>query len=332
MRQYLPVLRRVPLFAGLEEEQLMEALECLAARVKCAAKAAAVFRAGEKAAALGCVLSGGVQVCREDASGERIVLAGLEAGELFGEAYAFAQDNTLAVSVYALEPTTVLLVPARRLLEPCQRACPFHARLIRNLVTLLAEKNLQLSRNIRYLSARTIREKLTAYLEEQALRAGQDSFTVPFDRQALADYLCVDRSALSRELGRMRSEGLLEFERSRFTQILGAKRPHGFRAAVFIGDVSPEILFYQFLQQLVPIQLADQGAGVVVVGDIGGVLREDVSHDLIDGIIALFLQRAVYATQDLLDLRVLFVLNAEFPGVIHLHAAHLLVCFWSHCS
>ena len=182
MRQYLPVLRRVPLFAGLEEEQLMEALECLAARVKCAAKAAAVFRAGEKAAALGCVLSGGVQVCREDASGERIVLAGLEAGELFGEAYAFAQDNTLAVSVYALEPTTVLLVPARRLLEPCQRACPFHARLIRNLVTLLAEKNLQLSRNIRYLSARTIREKLTAYLEEQALRAGQDSFTVPFDR------------------------------------------------------------------------------------------------------------------------------------------------------
>ena len=80
MRQYLPVLRRVPLFAGLEEEQLMEALECLAARVKCAAKAAAVFRAGEKAAALGCVLSGGVQVCREDASGERIVLAGLEAG------------------------------------------------------------------------------------------------------------------------------------------------------------------------------------------------------------------------------------------------------------
>ena len=217
MRQYLPVLRRVPLFAGLEEEQLMEALECLAARVKCAAKAAAVFRAGEKAAALGCVLSGGVQVCREDASGERIVLAGLEAGELFGEAYAFAQDNTLAVSVYALEPTTVLLVPARRLLEPCQRACPFHARLIRNLVTLLAEKNLQLSRNIRYLSARTIREKLTAYLEEQALRAGQDSFTVPFDRQALADYLCVDRSALSRELGRMRSAGLLEFERSRFT-------------------------------------------------------------------------------------------------------------------
>ena len=94
----------------------------------------------------------------------------------------------------------------------------------------------------------------------------------------------------------------------------------------------PEILLYQFLQQLVPIQLADQGAGVVVVGDIGGVLREDVSHDLIDGIIALFLQRAVYATQDLLDLRVLFVLNAEFPGVIHLHAAHLLVCFWSHCS
>lgn len=125
MRQYLPVLRRVPLFAGLEEEQLMEALECLAARVKCAAKAAAVFRAGEKAAALGCVLSGGVQVCREDASGERIVLAGLEAGELFGEAYAFAQDNTLAVSVYALEPTTVLPVPARRRWSPASGRVPF---------------------------------------------------------------------------------------------------------------------------------------------------------------------------------------------------------------
>lgn len=232
-------------------------------RVKCAAKAAAVFRAGEKAAALGCVLSGGVQVCREDASGERIVLAGLEAGELFGEAYAFAQDNTLAVSVYALEPTTVLLVPARRLLEPCQRACPFHARLIRNLVTLLAEKNLQLSRNIRYLSARTIREKLTAYLEEQALRAGQDSFTVPFDRQALADYLCVDRSALSRELGRMRSGGTAGVR----TQPLhlasrAIKTAARFPCGRFYPVMSvPEILLYQFLQQLVPIQLADQGAG-----------------------------------------------------------------------
>ena len=108
-------------------------------------------------------------------------------------------------------------MPARRLLEPCQRACPFHARLIRNLVTLLAEKNLQLSRNIRYLSARTIREKLTAYLEEQALRAGQDSFTVPFDRQALADYLCVDRSALSHELSKMQRDGLLTFRKNRFT-------------------------------------------------------------------------------------------------------------------
>ena len=172
---------------------------------------------------MGVVLSGGLQVCREDALGYRTILAALGPGELFGEAYACARTEALPVSVLASADSAVVLLDGTRLLTTCPTACRFHGELIRNLISVLARKNVFLTRRMEHLSKRTLREKLLSYLEEQAAGAGGATFEIPLDRQGLADYLCADRSALSRELGTLKREGVVAFERSRFRLLYPAE-------------------------------------------------------------------------------------------------------------
>ena len=123
----------------------------------------------------------------------------------------------MPVSVVAVRDSEVMLIDARRITVSCSNACEFHNRMVMNLLCAMAAKNLQLSRKIEITSHRTTREKLMAYLMTQARQARSSSFTIPFDRQALADYLCVERSALSAEIGRLRREGVLESDKSNFT-------------------------------------------------------------------------------------------------------------------
>ena len=213
---YGPVLARCPLFRGMGAEDLPALLDCLGAAPRRVERGETVLAAGDPATHLGVVLAGRVQVSRLTAEGQRIVMGELGPGQLFAESFACARAETLPVTAVAAAGGAVLLLDSRRLAAPCSAACAFHARLISNLLSVLADKNLFLAGKVEHLAGRTIRERLLSYLEELSARTGRDAVTVPFDRQALADYLCVDRSALSRTIGQLTREGVLAAERNRF--------------------------------------------------------------------------------------------------------------------
>ena len=217
MEAYLGALRRVALFHGMGDMELLSMLDCLGARLRQYSKGDVIFHAGDPATHLGAVLTGQVQVSRTKADGQRVVMGEIRPGGLFAESFACARAESLPVTVTAAADAAVLLIDCGRISAPCSAACTFHTRLISNLLQVLAEKNLSLAGKLGHLSGRTIRERLLSYLEEQAARTGRATVTVPFDRQALADYLCVDRSALSRTIGALQREGVLTVRRDRFT-------------------------------------------------------------------------------------------------------------------
>lgn len=217
-------LSKTALFRGAAPREVEEMLACLGGRRRSFAKGEIIYRTGERVTALGLVLTGSVLIQSSDLWGNTTVLDSVGPGQIFAETYACTPEEPLMVDVVAAEPTQVLFLTVERVLTVCSHTCAHHARLVRNLLALSAQKNLNLSRKIFHTSARSIRGRLLSYLSEQAVRSGSRSFTIPYNRQQLADYLNVDRSALSNELGKMAREGLLRTERSRFT-LLGEEEP-----------------------------------------------------------------------------------------------------------
>lgn len=209
-------LKKTSLFRGTTEDELPTLLDCLRPSDREYAKGEIILRQGEDVSAVGLVLSGRVQVIEEDFWGNRNILADVWPGDLFAESYAFLPGELLRVSVVAEEQSRVMLVDSRRMIEICSSSCRFHTRLVQNILAESAKKNLMLTRKLLHMSKRSTREKLLSYLSGQSLAAGSETFEIPFNRQQLADYLCVDRSAMSNELCKMRDEGLLAFDRSRF--------------------------------------------------------------------------------------------------------------------
>lgn len=216
MKKFHPILERCPLFEGIHMEDLSAMLGCIGGRTLSAARGQAVFREGDPATHVGMVLTGAVQMVREDYYGNRSIVAHIGPAELFGETYACAGVETLPISVVADEDSQMLLMDCRRITTTCCNACAFHNRIIFNLLKLVAIKNLVFDQKIQVTSKRTTREKLMTYLLDQAKLQGSNSFTIPFDRQELADYLEVDRSGLSAEISRLRREGILESEKNQF--------------------------------------------------------------------------------------------------------------------
>ena len=205
-----------PLFAGIAPEHRAAMLSCLGARRRRVEKGEVVFLEGSPAEYVGVVLEGAAQVVRDDFYGNRTIQAVLEPGELFGETFACAGTARMPVTVEAVRDSEVLLIRLRRIIQTCSNACEFHNRMVMNLLRAIAEKNLRLNQKLEITARRTTREKLLAYLTAQARQAGAERFTIPLDRQGLADYLGVERSALSAEIGKLRREGVLESERSSF--------------------------------------------------------------------------------------------------------------------
>ena len=216
MEKYFDILMENPLFGGISREELASMLGCLNARATQVKKGAPVFLEGDPAGFIGVVLSGAVRIVRDDYYGQRSFIAQAEPGDIFAEAYACAPVDTMPISGYAAEDSQVLLLSARKMLTICTIACGFHNRLVKNLLAVMAEKNLRLSRKIQFMAQKTTREKLMAYLLDQAKQHGSNEFTIPLDRQALADYLGVERSAMSAEIGRLARDGVIACERRHF--------------------------------------------------------------------------------------------------------------------
>lgn len=216
MEEFLSTIRSAPLFSGVSEAELTAMLACLKAEKKDFPKEAFVLRAGDTAESIGLVLTGTVLVIQEDIWGNRNILSKAGLGQTFAVAYACAPGSRLNVSVVAETPVTVLFLNVKRILTVCPSACSYHSRIIRNLLGELAGKNLQFSEKLTHVGQRSTRSKIMSYLSAEAQRLGTYELDIPFSRQQLADYLGVERSGLSQELGKMKKDGLLDYRKSHF--------------------------------------------------------------------------------------------------------------------
>jgi CRP-like cAMP-binding protein len=216
MEKNLEMLKAVNLFQGIEESDLRPLLSCLSAETAHYDKGQTVFFGGENPKRFGVVLSGEVQIVKDDYYGNRSILAKIGPGNLFGESFACTEIRTLPVSVIATADSELLFIDCRRLATPCAYACEFHGRLIRNLLNIVAMKNIALTQKIEFTSKRTTREKLMPYLSAEAKKAGNSRVHIPFRRQELADFLSVERSAMSAELSRLRNDGVLKYHKNEF--------------------------------------------------------------------------------------------------------------------
>ena len=216
MKNDLRILRISPLFKGVKEQDMEEMISCLNGQIKTYRKNERILTEAETLKRVGVILDGCVQVESEDVFGNRNIQEKLEPGDLFGAAYAFSGITDSPVSVTSISDSKVLFIEAGRILSVCPSACPFHQKMLENMVYILARKNVMLSEKISHISKRSTREKLLSYLSSQSKRAKSRHFFIPFNRQELADYLCVERSAMSAELSRLKGDGILDYKKHEF--------------------------------------------------------------------------------------------------------------------
>lgn len=216
MKKYIPVLKRTKLFSGVGEDDIASLLSCLGARKKEYKKGEYILREGEHISDIFILVEGKIHIQKDDYWGNRSILSVISVGEMFGEGYAAPESGALLNDVVAVEDSSVIFFDVKRILTTCSSACHFHNMIVQNMFFAISDKNRRLVQKLGHMSGRTTRAKLISYLSEEAKRQGSSAFTVPFNRQQLADYLCVDRSAMSNELCKMRDEGMIKFEKSRF--------------------------------------------------------------------------------------------------------------------
>lgn len=216
MKKYIPILKLTNLFAGVGEEEISAMLGCLQAKLRSYKKGEYIFRQGEHISNITVLLEGKLHIQRDDYWGNRSIISIIDAGEMFGEAYIAPDSGALLNDVVAVEDSVVIFFDVRKILTTCSSSCKFHTMVVQNLFFAISEKNRKLLRKLGHMSKRSTREKLISYLSEEAKRQKSGVFTIPFNRQQLADFLSVDRSAMSNELCKMRDEGLLEFEKNKF--------------------------------------------------------------------------------------------------------------------
>ena len=212
----LNFLQSTLLFQGSSTEEIDAMLKCLGTKEQSFSRGTVILHAGDTVRSIGLVLAGRVQIENDDLWGNKSVLDSVGPGQVFAETYACIPGEPMMVSAVAAENCDILFLNASRVLTSCPSACSHHSRLVQNLLLLSARKNLNLSRRIFHTSPKSIRGRLLSYLSFQAVVHQSREFTIPFNRQQLADHLSVDRSAMSAELGRMRDEGILETERNYF--------------------------------------------------------------------------------------------------------------------
>ena len=205
-----------PLFAGIKNEDMGAMLHCIGYHISSFSRGEIIAFEGDHLKHIGIVLSGRVDMVKEDLWGNKTMLLRMGRNEIFGETFACGDDSLSTVTFLVSEDATVMFMPFSRVMHSCTMACGFHHRLIENMVRLIAGKNRELMQKVHVVSKRTIREKLLAYLSIQAQQQRQRYFEIPLGRVELAEYLCVDRSALTRELAKMKEDGLIDYDRNHF--------------------------------------------------------------------------------------------------------------------
>jgi len=218
MKKIFDTIKDNPLFHGVAYSDFIRMYDCLSAKTVRYKKDDVILLSGNAVSNVGLILSGSVRVIKEDIDGNIMIMTELSVPDTFGEVFACAGITQSPVTVMAAEDVEILFIDYKKIITSCTASCPFHAKLIENMLRLIAKKNLMLNRKIEILSRRTTREKLLCFFDMQ--RGAAKKFTIPFNREELASYICADRSAMSNELCKMRDEGLIRFKKSTF-EILG---------------------------------------------------------------------------------------------------------------
>ena len=216
MKKYVSVLKRTQLFAGVGDDEIASMLSCLGARLYTYKNGEYVLRQGEHLNDIIVLVNGNLHIQKDDYWGNRSILGQIAVGEMFGEAYIAPESGALLNDVVAVDDSAVIFFDVKRIITTCSSVCRFHAMVVQNIFFAISEKNRKLVQKLGHMSKRSTREKLISYLSEEAKKHNSSSFTIPFNRQQLADFLSVDRSAMSNELCKMRDEGMLEFNKNQF--------------------------------------------------------------------------------------------------------------------
>ena len=217
MKEYLSLLKHTPFFTAMSDEEILSILQCMHAAVQPQPKGSYILRAGNSTESMGLVLSGSALIIQEDIWGHRNILDILSTGDSFGEAFAASMGSLLNVSVVAETDCKIMMLNINRILSTCPNTCTHHTQLIRNLVSVIAGKSLRMHNKVNHISKRSTKEKLMSYLSAEAERNGSLTFTIPYNRQQLADYLCVDRAAMSVALSQLQKDGILQYHKNEFT-------------------------------------------------------------------------------------------------------------------
>lgn len=209
-------LSKTNLFRGITPAEIESMSLCLNPTIKQYNKGQSIFRFGDVISTIGTVLSGAVSIERGDAWGNNSIIEIIEVGGIFGESYACLQSEALSMDVIAAEKCEIIFFDISQILCVCPNRCAFHTKLIESLIQNLARKNVGLSNKMRYITPKAIRTRLISYLSAESFKQGSRTFEIPFNRQQLADYLSVDRSALSNELSKMHNDGLIDYYKNSF--------------------------------------------------------------------------------------------------------------------
>ena len=213
---YTPNYLDIPLFQGLDMEEINEVLQRFHGLIKHFPKSDYIYLAGDCVENLCVVLEGTVQMIKEDIWGEKAIIANLGAGSVFAENFLGRLGDRSVVSYFVASDSEVLMLPLGRMLFDSNTNSKASQRLMCNIVSILADNNTRLIEKTEILCKKTLRSKILAYLEQEARNNGSHRFTIPFNRTDLANYLDADRSALTRELARMREEGLIDYNKNTF--------------------------------------------------------------------------------------------------------------------
>lgn len=216
MEKYLSILAGCKLFQDVSCENIFGLLDSLNASIKTFPKNSYIYSAGDSIEKIGILLSGSLLIQHDDFWGNRSIVRKIDVGDMFGESYASNQIPPIINDVITTSDSKVVFLDINKILKVCLSSWQFHSIIIENLFEVISEKNRSLVEKLSYLSKRTTREKVISYLSDQAKFYNSNEFFIPFNRQELADFLSVDRSALSSELGKLRDCGKLKFQRNKF--------------------------------------------------------------------------------------------------------------------
>lgn len=216
MKEYINIISKATLFKNLNNDEISSFLLCAKKKTREYKKGEIIFLAGNITNSIGIILEGTCHIIREDYWGNKTIINEINPSGIIGEVFAI-QKIPLENTVIAKSNITIMFMDIDKILTPCAKSCSFHNEIIKNLINILARKTMVMNRKLEHITKRTMKEKILSYLSSLSKIKNSNSFEIPYNRTELSEFLCVDRAALSKELSKLKKEGLIDFKKNIFT-------------------------------------------------------------------------------------------------------------------